>query len=144
MSKEITATKSLQEMLPANVLEKFQEKMVQRANKLAVGVVQNYPESNHEWVRCTDWGKEADGTYYKVMKFLVESPINEGQFEERVVDVEKDLAPAALSLWLQYEAGMVNPFYGYKPRSFWEEADWDAPALDVLMQVHFYGEVVFG
>ena len=129
--------------LKPTVLDQFQNRLQKKCSKLADGVIQNYPEYNSEWIRCINWGREADGSYYKVMKFNVLNP-DTNEYEVKTLKVE-ELTPAVFSTWIQYEAGMVDPFYGCgKVEDFWDGAYWDALALDCLMQVHFFGEVVYG
>jgi len=133
---------AIQGMAP-DTLQKFQTRMEERCLGLAREVIQNYPEYSSEWIRCTNWGKQAEGTYYQKMTFKVSDQETDCErFDEKVIDVDT-LAPAVFALWLQNEAGTMRVMYN-KGDDFWDGGNWDANSTDLLLQVYFYGEVVYG
>lgn len=135
MSKENTSG------LPVSpeIFAKFVDNHRAKSLVLAQEVLDNYPECSSDWIRCTDWGSKANGTYYKKMDFRVE--VNDGVYETRVVTPEL-LAESVLKFWVYQEAGM-GLGDAYAPSDFWDSGTWDQNSFDSLMQFHFWGKVIY-
>ena len=92
-------------------------------NALAMEVIENYPEYSSEWIRCIKVNKD-------VYTFNFENPDTD-EFEESIVK-GCDIAHAIPRLIREY-----------RDSSYMDPCSWDQEDTDMLMQLHFYGEVVF-
>ncbi len=99
-------------------------------NELKIKIQQmlhNYPEYSTEWIRCTNWND------YSNLEFSVLDPLHgDEHFVSKKVKPE-DLANTYIK-------------YGAKLESVYEETCefFDMEMVDVFMQYHFYGKVVYG
>ena len=92
--------------------------------KLGAEIIQNYPEYSSEHISCCRWSED---TY----EFLVENPDTESH--EKMSVTGADIAHEI--------PGFISK---YRTRSYLDACAWDSEDTDMLMQLHFYGEVVFG
>ncbi len=120
---------------------KVAAKLQTKADELAKELVGNFPEyGSEEWVSCTDYDYEK-GEF----TFRVEDPDQEGRYHTHVVTTS-ELAKSIPLFWLAVTAGECNPhaLTCNGGQDFWDAGNWDQPAVDCLLQYHFYGECVFG
>ena len=134
----ITAEKR-QERMAALVVKVASQLQIQ-AEELSKELVQNLPEyGNQEWISCTDFDYDKDE-----FTFDVEDPDREGKFSKMVIS-SKDLSLTIPLFWMAVQAKESNPYaLACEGSDFWDAGHWDQPAMDCLLQYHFYGECVFG
>jgi len=142
--QELTSTNTFAAIPPERMqvlLQGMQKTIAKKAAELTKELAQNFPEYGcEEWISCTDYNYE-EGKF----TFKVEDPENEGHFDEREVTTE-DLMNTIPLFWLAVQAGECSP-YGLTcsgGQDFWDACNWDQPAVDCLLQYHFYKECVFG
>lgn len=93
--------------------------------KMLGELLKSYPEYSSQWIQCTGWRD------YSQLTFEVEH--DEGEFKTHVLN-GSDLLPT----WEKHGEDLCkrsedeNPLY------------WDQEELDVFMQYHFFGSVVYG
>jgi len=89
-------------------------------------MLENYPEYSTDWIRCINWND------YSNLEFIVMSESDENDLKMVSVKPE-DLIPT-------YEK------YGEKIEKHYEETCefFDMEMVDVFMQYHFYGRVIYG
>ena len=122
-------------------------KLQTKAVKLAIDIMQSYPEYSSEWIRCSAYDYGMDEARENQIKpaqytFKVEGPDSEGKFVTRVISPE-DVAQAIPQLWMMVTAGTIH-LCGLTDETFWDAGSWDSEASDALLQVYFYGETVYG
>jgi hypothetical protein len=122
-------------------------KLQAKATKLAIDIMQSYPEYSSDWIRCCAYDYGMDEKMEKQLKpaqytFKVEDPDSEGKFITRVVSPE-EVAAAIPQLWMMVTAEKIF-LCGLSDTNFWDPCSWDSEASDALLQLYFYGETVFG
>lgn len=143
MNDITTITTELTTQRMQGLFTKVAAKLQERAVELANDLVGNLPEyGREEWVNCVGWDyKKGEFT------FRVEDKDEEGVFTKQVVTT-LDLAKSIPLYWLAVQAGESRPYAlsknGGETPDFWDAGNWDQPAMDCLLQYHFYGECVFG
>lgn len=117
--------------------------MAKKAKDLAFGLLQNYPEYSSDWIRCVKWSEynvpdcESYTLYFKALDGIHD----DDNYYPRQASTE-DVVPAIIKMFMMVQAGKLRLSWGGP--DFWDDGNWDAIALDCLMQIHFYGEVVYG
>lgn len=123
-------------------------KLQVKAIKLAIDLMQNYPDYSSEWIRCVkfDYGMdEAHENQIKPAQYTFKVSDKEtdcDKFETRVISPE-EVATAIPQLWMMVTAGTIH-LCGVTDETFWDAGSWDSEATDALLQVYFYGETVYG
>lgn len=108
-------------------------------DKDAFEILQNYPDYNSEWIRCKKWGYN-DGIENLNMEFVVEYPDNSIAVET----VKHSDLPSVVFSMRELAHKVIDGklgFYGYE---FNDLGTYDAIVLDAVMQLYFFGEVVYG
>ena len=139
--QETSAQTAVMSARMGQLFTKVAANLQKKAEELAKDLVGNFPEyGNEEWISCTDWDyKKGEFT------FEVEDPDTEGRYHTHVVSTE-DLTKTIPLFWLAVQAGECHPYALAHDggTDFWDACNWDQPAVDCLLQYHFYGECVFG
>ena len=120
-------------------------KLQAKAVKLAIEIMQNYPEYSSEWIRCInyDYGMdEARENQIKPAQYTFRVLDPDEKPETRVISPE-EVAQAIPQLWMMVTAETIH-LCGLTDETFWDAGSWDSEATDALLQVYFYGETVYG
>ena len=139
----VTEEKTMAITIKPEILSKFTNAIAMKAKDVAFEVLQNYPEASSEWIRCTHYAEYniPDCKSY-TLKFRTLDGIHDDEnFQSREANTD-DVAQAVVTMFMLVVAGELH--VGLDAGSFWEADEWDAIAIDCLMQIHFYGEVVYG
>ena len=130
-------------------------KLQTKAVKLAIDIMQSYPEYSSEWIQCKkyDYGMdEARENQIKPAQYTFRVLDPNEKYETRVISPE-DVAQAIPQLWMMVTAGTIHlcgltagtiHLCGLTDETFWDAGSWDSEASDALLQVYFYGETVYG
>lgn len=120
-------------------------KLQTKAVKLAIDIMQSYPEYSSEWISCIkyDYGMdEAGENQIKPAQYTFRVLDPNEKYETRVISPE-DVAQAIPQLWMMVTAGTIH-LCGLTDENFWDAGSWDSEATDALLQVYFYGETIYG
>lgn len=106
-----------------------QEKLKEMANE----VMENYPEYSSPSLQCIDWNYKA-GIY----KFL-----DTDNGKEYTVTVDQ-IAKAIPSFIEKNLSGKYNLFRGLNSVDIMDTGNWDADAIDGVVQETIFGDVIYG
>lgn len=130
---------------------KAQTALQEKARALLFEILQNLPEyTQYEWIQCIKWdyGRDVGSSSEDQIRpalytFKVSDPDSDCDAHNTKTASPEDLAPTLMIMWMMRLAGEIKP-YGLDEANFWDPCCWDAEAMDLLLQLHFYGEVVYG
>jgi hypothetical protein len=128
-----------------DLVASVQTALMAKSVKLATEVMQNFPEANTDWIRCTeyDYGLGEDGeTVLRPAKYTFRVCNKDGDGRWTRVVTPAEVAEAIPQMWMMVLAGVIKP-YGLPADNFWGPCNWDADCIDILMQLYFYGEIVY-
>lgn len=112
------------------------------AEELAFDLLQSYPEVSSEWIKCVNWAgyNVPDCTDYSLDFKCLDGTNDDGIYYPRTVNT-KDMVTAVLAM---HDRVKNEKWRVVSLDRFWDADEWDAIAIDCLMQIHFYGDVIYG
>ena len=119
------------------VSRKASTAIAEKGEALVKELTDNFPEyAREEHIYCTGWKYDED-----VFTFQVEN-LETQEHEEKVIS-SKDLSKVFPLFFMSVVAGELD-VSGIDLENIWDAGSWDADALDCMLQLYFYGELVFG